>query len=165
MDGGNDPERVGFAAIVVKVVYGWTEGDRRIPDSFYKSMTTSEPTPEQKRELIAKSMGIKSEKYFRRIVWIYGSGMNSNPPDYFTDANSALTLCAAMADKGWRCSTNQGLDKTWECEFTRPLTTETNPDDIGTRDGERFEIIYGSGKTQPSAICEAYAKAQQPPLW
>lgn len=80
-------------------------------------------------------------------------------PNYATDPASALTLCESLADEDWVCDANMGLDRSWEVEFSRPVTNETAPDDIGTRDGEKVEIRYGFGAF-PLAICHAYLKAK-----
>lgn len=84
-------------------------------------------------------------------------------PEWFEDANAAETLCDALSKEGWHCDLNNGLDRTWECEFSRPPTVETNPDDIGTRGDERLEIHYGAATTLAAAIAEAYGKCRG--LW
>lgn len=81
--------------------------------------------------------------------------ITSELPPFLTDLNAAITLCDMLAEKGWHCNLANGLDKTWECEFMRPPTESTHPDDIGSRRGETLEIIYGCGDTVCLAIVEA----------
>lgn len=149
------------------------------------STKTTSLTVEQKRALIAEEYGWTrmviglNSGASGKTLFFCGSSLQGTPPrdrekeeddqafepvpDYFFDANAALALCDAMAKEGWNCHLGNGLDKTWECEFQRPPTAETQPDDIGSRADERLEIIYGSGDTLPIAICEAFAKAKG--LW
>lgn len=73
-------------------------------------------------------------------------------PDYLNDLNAALTLCDNRADAGWRCELDNGLDKTWECTFTRPANADTLPDNLTF--GQ--EQHYAPGATLARAICDAF---------
>lgn len=77
--------------------------------------------------------------------------------------NACVDIANVMAEKGWWIDMRNGLDKTWECEFSRPPTPETDPDDIGELRGERLEIIYAAADTLPMAVCEACLRALK--LW
>lgn len=66
-------------------------------------------------------------------------------PRYLNDANAALTLCDVLAEKGWNCELNNGLDKTWECCFFRHDKKET--------------MHYAPGNTLPLAIVNTFLKA------
>jgi hypothetical protein len=95
-------------------------------------------------------------------------GTDTEIPDYLNDLNAAAALCDVMADLGWFCGLANGLDKTWECEFYRPATSQTNPDDIGTRvdyDGgkTRLEIHYSAGTMASLAIARCFIRALN--LW
>jgi hypothetical protein len=85
-----------------------------------------------------------------------GENVRFSCPDYPGDANEAITLTVVLAKEGWNCSLNNGLDTTWECEFSRPAQPSTHPDRLCERDGVKVEIHYGTGATVAEAICDAF---------
>lgn len=77
-------------------------------------------------------------------------------PKFTADADAALTLADALAEKGWKCRTNNGLDKTWECEFTRPPHPNSKDEHVSLTRYGTVELHYGAGDSQSLAICRAY---------
>lgn len=136
----------------------------------------SQLTPEAKRKLCAEALGwtrvdtrpefICGRSFFSSPRDSGGTPPNSKPaddgePEYdrlpdFTDPTAAILLIDHLAGFGWRCNLANGLDKTWECEFTRAPTVETDDDDIGSRQGERLEIQYAAADTLAEAIVDAF---------
>lgn len=89
---------------------------------------------------------------------------NAGVPAFESDANAALTLAAALADEGWKCYANQGLDKTWECEFHRKPTEKTNDDDFAKVGGVSqpwMEVHYATAPTFALALCLAFLKVHR----
>lgn len=84
-------------------------------------------------------------------------------PDYPSDLNAAIELIDFLADRGWHCRLGNGLDKTWECEFYRDATENTNEDDIGTILGCDLpqEIHYQSADTLAEAIARAFVATME----
>lgn len=85
------------------------------------------------------------------VKMMVGSGVCGAPdgllPDYLNDLNAAITLCDFLAERGWNCHLDNGLDKTWECIFTRGRTGNENSDEH-----------YGPGNTMTAAICQAFLR-------
>lgn len=73
-------------------------------------------------------------------------------PDYLNDLNAAIQLCDELAGKGWNCELNNGLDKTWECEFVK------HSDESNATIGERSKRHYGAADKLSAAICDAFLK-------
>lgn len=95
---------------------------------------------------IAEACGWKYESetdFWRRgDRLIHGEkGKGTHLPDYPNDLNAAVTLCDFLADQGWNCDINNGLDKTWECTFAK--------DD---------EVHYAPADTLAAAISQAFLR-------
>lgn len=74
-------------------------------------------------------------------------------PDWMGDLNAAIQLCDKLAEEGWRCEINNGLDKTWECIFSK----------TPTRRPDRTIEHYHPAGTLAEAICGAFLRAKS--LW
>jgi hypothetical protein len=136
-------------------------------------------TNEEKRIAIAEA--IRGEKYYTENGQFYrwhteecpqpfdrpcrkgGWLVRINLPDYLGDLNAAIELPAHLATQGWWCELANGLDGTWECEFMRAPTPNTDSDHIGERRNERLEIHYAGADILPLAIGEAFLRTLN--LW
>ena len=78
-------------------------------------------------------------------------------PNYPKDPSAAATLCDHLAELGWRCEMNQGLDKTWECIFKRP-TQERSDTTREDSNGTLWEEHYHPADTLAEAICGAFLR-------
>jgi len=79
-------------------------------------------------------------------------------PDYLNDLNACAKLCERLAELGWRCELNNGLDNTWECIFFRKRSESTKPENQGERrefDPPFSEEHYCPANTMAEAICGA----------
>lgn len=69
----------------------------------------------------------------------YMPGYNDQRPNFPTDVNAALTLCNALAERGWTQSLWKTAEGPWNAVF-----------------GKGAESGVGTGPTLPIAICRAY---------
>jgi hypothetical protein len=76
-------------------------------------------------------------------------GFSVRIPDYINDTNDAMQLTKVLAQQGWRCVANMGLDGTWEIISTRFGQNHSIP-----WDGDH----YGAGDTLSEAICEMFLR-------
>lgn len=83
-------------------------------------------------------------------------------PNYPSDPAAALTLVDALKSGGWTVEVRNGLDGTWECEFSRTPTPESHPDNVGFFRGEPRELHYMPAPTFAEAICRAFLKIKCP---
>lgn len=81
-------------------------------------------------------------------------------PNYPADLNAAMQLCEALADEGWNCEANMGLNKCWEVIFLRP-TTERNERTRQKFDGSLWEEYYAPADTLAKAIVLAFIATKQ----
>jgi DNA-directed RNA polymerase subunit RPC12/RpoP len=76
-------------------------------------------------------------------------------PNYPTDLSAAMQLCEILADEGWNCETNMGLNKCWEVIFLRS-TKVRNERTREKLDGSLWEEYYAPADTLARAITIAF---------
>lgn len=70
-------------------------------------------------------------------------------PNYAEDLNVAIGLTGQLTSDGWTCHAANGLDKTWECIFTKRYNSDGYP---------RLGDHYGAAESLALAICEAFLR-------
>lgn len=72
------------------------------------------------------------------------------PPDWPSDLNACEHLINFLADRGWTCRIENGLDKTWECTF-----------ETGTSGHKDFKQHYVPDDNLSITICRAFVAAMK----
>jgi hypothetical protein len=87
---------------------------------------------------------------FDRYVEQGAEKENTYLPDYPSDLNACKTLIDLLAEKGWTCQLDNGLDKTWECTF-----------ETGTSGHKDFKQHYEAADELAVAICRAFVAVME----
>lgn len=130
------------------------------PSNSLSVMLDIDETPTKKASDVVRD-------YIPMSHWISKDGLiKSHPPNYLSDLNAAASLCDLLADQGWQCEANNGLNKSWECIFFREATENTRPENKGKR--QEYDLVdseehYCAADTLAEAICGAFLRTLN--LW